>query len=163
MVSAGYTSYTVQTNFGCAGIGEFSQANVSLITSLTLPDTTQYLFTYEQTPGQDATHVTGRIASVTLPTAGKILYTYTGGNNGTNCSDGSTSGLTRALQSRPPATDGTWMYTRSANGSNWNTTITDPANNRSVLQFATFGGNFYEVQRQAYQGNVDPMPLLFTV
>jgi hypothetical protein len=60
---------------------------------------------YEQTPGSctplSGTYttncVTGRIASVTLPTGGEVSYTYTGGSNGIE-SDGSPSGLTRTLK-----------------------------------------------------------------
>ena len=161
-ITANYTSYTIQTNFACSGIAEYS-ASANLMTSLVLPDGTQYQFTYEQTPGYGASYTTGRIASVTLPTTGKIIYTYTGGNSGINCSDGSTSGLTRALQSAPPATDGTWTYARAAYGSNWNTTITDPAGNQAVLQFATLNGGFYEVLQQVYQGSINPANLLLTV
>ena len=159
VVTADYTSFTIQTNFGCAGVAEYSAAG-NLLSGMTLPDGTQYQFTYEQTPGQDATHTTGRIASVTLPGTGKIMYTYSGGNNGINCSDGSSAGLSRALQSAPPATEGIWTYTRSPNGANWNTTITDPAGNQSVVQFAILNSNFYEVQRQVYQGSISPNSLL---
>jgi RHS repeat-associated protein len=111
----------------------------------------------------DATHTTGRIASITLPTSGKIVYTYSGGSNGINCSDGSAAGLTRALQSAPPATEGSWTYTRTANGANWNIDITDPAGNHSVLQFAILNSTFYEVLRQVYQGSVSSNNLLSTV
>src|SRR5438309_5668924 len=67
--------YTVQTNFGCPGITEFSvHPNVQLINSVSLPDSSQYSFTYETTPGDTHTphYVTGRLASVTLPTGGTI-------------------------------------------------------------------------------------------
>lgn len=152
-VTAGYTSYTVQTNFGCSGIAEYLAA-ASLLTSLTLPDGTQYLFTYEQTPGYGSSYTTGRIASVTMPTTGEILYSYTGGSNGITCSDGSAAGLTRTLQSAPPATDGIWTYARSGN----TTTVTDPAGNQTAIQFQ----GIYETQRDSYTGSVNPTNLLQT-
>ncbi|HET6841442.1 MAG TPA: RHS repeat-associated core domain-containing protein [Candidatus Angelobacter sp.] len=162
VITAKYTSFTIQTNFGCSGTAEYSAAG-NLISSLTLADGTQYQFAYEQTPGQDATHTTGRIASVTLPSTGQILYSYTGGNNGISCLDGTTPTLTRTLKSAPPATEGVWTYTRSLSGSTWNTTITDPANNQSALQFDGFNGGFYEVNRKVYQGSVSGNNLLLSV
>ncbi len=52
----------------------------------------------------------------------------------------------------------TWTYARSqVSGTHWQTTITDPANNQTVIDFqrdstspSTF--SFYETQRRAYQG-----------
>jgi RHS repeat-associated protein len=145
-VTVNYTSYTIQTSFGCSGITEYS-ATGNLITSITMPDNSQYQFTYEQTPG-NAGHVTGRIASVTLPTGGVISYTYTGGSNGINCSDGTAAGLTRTVSGA-----GSWTYTRSPNGSLWQTTVNDPLNNQTVLNFATYNGAYYETSRTVYQGS----------
>src|SRR5439155_26733514 len=86
--SVNYTQFTVATNFGCS-IAEYGPTSNNLVTEIDLPDfaanpSSKYIFTYETTP-QD-THnphyVTGRIASVTLPTGGTITYTYTGGSSG---------------------------------------------------------------------------------
>src|SRR4029077_4344395 len=101
-----YTQYTVQTHFGLSGIAEYGPLSNALVSSIALPDGSSYIFTYEQTPGSctplsgtySANCVTGRIASVTLPTLGEITYTYTGGTNSTGIySDGSTAGLNRTL------------------------------------------------------------------
>ena len=68
------------------------------------------------------------------------------------CSDGSTSGLIRTTP------DGITTYTRSGSGSSWTTTVKDAMNNETVINFqgASQGTlpnvNFYETQRQAYQG-----------
>lgn len=41
-----YGSYTVQTNFGCSGISEYSATNVALISEIDLPDSSKYTFSY---------------------------------------------------------------------------------------------------------------------
>ncbi len=45
--------------------------------------------------------------------------------------------------------DGTWIYAHSEAGTAWTTTVTDPQNNQTVLNFQ----GIYETQRQAYQGS----------
>jgi len=174
-----YTNYTVATNFGVSGIIEYPKTAVSLVSSISLPDGSQYTFTYEPTPSTpssgactplsgtySANCVTARLASVTLPTGGKISYAYynfsacTTGNNGV-FSDGSASCLSRTTP------DGTWTYTRAqGSGSAWTTTITDPTTptaNQSVVQFQESSSNFYETQRQIYQGSSTSGTLLKTV
>ncbi len=137
-----YTTYTVQTNFGC-GISEYPPTSISLVNEIDLPDNSKYTFAYEQTPGVPA-NVTGRLKSVTLPTGGTITYNYTGGNNGIICADGSTATLTRTTP------DGTWTYAQAkGTGAASTTTITDPQNNQTVIQFQ----GLYETQRQVYQGS----------
>jgi RHS repeat-associated protein len=124
------------------------------MTSIALPDGTSYQITYEATPGGPSGAVTGRIASITLPTGGEITYQYTGSNDGVNCSDGSTMGLTRTTP------DGVWTYARAAISGTpqYTTTITDPQNNQTVV---TFEGP-YEIERQVYQGSASPSNLLKT-
>ena len=53
-----YTNYTVATNFGVPGItGEYkSPAAVPLVSSIVLPDNSQYTFSYEPTPSLPAAH-----------------------------------------------------------------------------------------------------------
>ncbi len=147
-----YTKYNLATAFNCTGIKEFAGA-AYLVSSIVLPDTTQYAFTYEST--------TGRLLTVTLPTGGKITYTYTdGSNNGIVCADGSTNGLTRTLN-----TGGTWLYDRSGTGNAWTTTVTtppDPVNSGSASDITTINfekdsatsgtTNYYETQRVVKQG-----------
>jgi len=166
-----YTQYTVQTAFGVSNITEYGPLSNPLVSSIELPDGSKYLFTYEATPGSctplsgTTSCVTGRIASVTLPTGGEITYTYSGGNNGIE-SDGSTAGLARTL-----TPGGEWQYSRAPQGSTlpgpgsqWINTVVDPNGNNTVINFsedsATNSGtttatyNLYETQRQVYQGNV---------
>jgi RHS repeat-associated protein len=152
-----YTAKTVKTAFGCSGVAEYGPTSASLVSDITLPDGSQYLFTYEPTPGFPG-DVTGRLQSVTLPTGGTITYAYTGGNHGITCSDGTTAGLTRQL-----SPGGTWTYTRSnVSGSQWRTTVTDPTTptgNQTVIDFQKDSAtgsptnNFFETQRLVYQGN----------
>jgi RHS repeat-associated protein len=162
-----FTTYTVATNFGYTGITEYGATAIALVSSIALPDGTQYTFTYEPTPSTPAIGactpksgtyptncVTARIASVQLPTGGTISYTYSAGYNGIQ-TDGSTAGLTRTTP------DGTWTYARSGSGTAWTTTISDPStpSNQSVLSFQAVtpvaGGPayFYETEKQVYQGS----------
>ena len=143
------------------------------MTSLALPDGSQYLFTYEQTPSLPAAGactplsgtysgycVTARIASITLPTGGQITYAYSGGNNGV-LRDGNPATLTRTTP------DGTWSYARSfGTGSASTTTVTDPerdtlapSGNQTAIQFM----GLYETQRLIYQGLISAGNLLQTV
>jgi RHS repeat-associated protein len=156
-----YTNYTVATNFGITGITDYkSLSAVPLVTSVALPDGSQYGFSYEATPGTcspyaGTTCVTARIASVTLPTGGTITYAYSGGNNGI-LPDGSTATLTRTL-SDGASWNATWAYAQVKNtGAASTTTITDPerdtlapSGNQTVIQFQ----GIYETQRQVYQGS----------
>jgi RHS repeat-associated protein len=146
-VTINYASYTVQTNFGCSGVSEFGPTAASLVNNVTLPDGSSFSFQYEATPGVPA-NVTGRVKSITLSTGGTITYAYTGGNNGIECGDGSTAGLTRTTA------DGTTSYSRSGSGTAWATTVTDGLGNQTSINFETAGSpaNFYETHRTVHQG-----------
>lgn len=150
-----YVSFTVQTHFQCSNVYDYGPSQQNLVTEIDLPDvgtnpSSKYLFAYEQTPGAPNS-VTARIASITLPTGGTISYTYTGANDGISCTDGSTNGLTRTLN-----TGAEWQYSRSGSGSSWTTTAIDPSSNRTVMNFqmASSGNSdyYYETERQIYQG-----------
>src|SRR5260370_9474433 len=92
-------------------MAEYGPPSNSLVSEIDLPDGSKYSFTYEPTPGVSG-HVTGRLASVTLPTGGAITYTYTGGSSGNiTCADGSASGLQRYT---PDTGSNYWNYARSA-------------------------------------------------
>jgi hypothetical protein len=150
-----YELYTVKTDFGVSGVTEYGPLSNSLVSSITLPDGSSYSFTYEETPGSctpvsgtySSNCVTGRIASVTLPTGGTINYSYSGGNNGIE-SDGSTAGLTRTL-----STGGSWKYSRAlvsgtpGPGSTWTTTVVDPSNNNTLVNFMRWSRLFGQVFR----------------
>ena len=147
-----YSSYTVKTNFGCSGIPEYGPTAQYLVSEIDLPDhvanpTDKYIFTYETTPGYSP-YVTGRIASVTLPTGGTISYVYSGGSNGITCQDTSTATLTRTTP------DGTWVYAHTESPPTWTTTITDPNSNDTVITFyGDYGGDAYETERKVYEGS----------
>jgi len=139
-----YAPYTVKTNFACSGVSEYGPTAQNLVSEIDLPDGTKYTFAYETTLGYSG-DVTGRLASVTLPTGGTIYYTYTGGNSGIECADGSTAGLTRQTP------DGTWTYARTLGTSPASTTtITDPQNNQTVMNFQ----GIYQTEAQVYQGSI---------
>ena len=164
-----YAQYTVKTNFGVSGVQEYGPLANSLVSNIQLPDGSQYQFTYEVTPGTctplSGTYsqncVTGRIASIVLPTGGQITYTYTDGSNGIE-HDGSTAGLNRTL-----TPGGEWQYSRTlvsgtpGPGSTWTTTVTDPNGNNTVIYFAEDSAtttnttiatySFYETERQVKQ------------
>jgi RHS repeat-associated protein len=150
----GYTGYIVRTAFGCSGIAEYNSGTteIYLVTSITLPDTTTYEFTYEQTPGYSSDR-TGRIKSVKLPTGGTITYAYSGGSSGyITCADGSAATLTRTTP------DGTWTYAHSESGTAWTTTVTDPQSNKTTLNFQ----GIYETEREVYEGSATLLKTTFT-
>ena len=135
-----------------------------IVSSILLPDGRSYQFTYEQTIGvTGGPYYTGRIASITLPTGGTITYTYTDSSGTTgdlltpqhnpiNCSDGSALGLKRVTPDSPNPT----KYTRSGTGTHWTTTVVDPLNNQTSIDFQQASDkNFYETKRQTPRDTVD--------
>ncbi len=162
-----YTTYTVQTAFGCSGITDYGPTSNSLVSEIDLPDISinpndKYTFGYEITPNDthNPHYVTGRLVSITLPTGGTITYKYTGGSSGNiTCADGSAAGIQRTTPDTPSGSY--WNLSRSGTAPAMTTTITDPstAANVTVIQFQ---GN-YETQRDSYQGAVSPSNLLQTI
>ena len=154
-----YKSYTVSTNFGCSGIVEYGSTTVNLVDHIVLADSSEYQFTYEPTPGTTDGAVTGRLASVTLPTGGAISYTYSGGcsSAGGIMADGTTAGLSRITADSSVAR----TYVRATvNANATSTTLTDQKGNQSVFQFTGDAGDYYETHRQVYQGSANGTPLL---
>lgn len=169
-----FKNYLVESNFGCSGIGEYGKptaVNVPLVDRIILADNTYYQFAYELTPGvtqptSGPPIVTGRLASVTLPSAGKVSYEYTGGptlSNGTqtgiNCADGSAAGYKRTTL------DGTWVFSTvipsplyPTDSATRQLTVVDPLQNTTVLSFR----GIYETDRSVYQGGVAGANLLVT-
>ena len=139
-VAIAWAQYEVKTDFGCAGVAEYGPTLVSLPYEITMPNGTSYSISYETIPGNPS-DVTGRISTIGVSNGWYAAYTYTGANDGTDCSDGSTIGFTR----RTP--DGTWTYARTP--STGITTITDPQGNQTVM---TFQG-IYPTEAAAYQGS----------
>ena len=117
---------------------------VFMVSSIELPDTTSYQFTYEP--------ILGRPLTITLPTGGTITYNYNGPNSGVLCEDGGTSGFTRTTA------DGTWTYSRTYSSSSklFTTTVLDPQGNQTVYTFPASSGPYYyvpgyEIDRKIYQ------------
>jgi RHS repeat-associated protein len=148
-----YTTFDLETNFGCNGIAEYGAngtTTANLVTEIDLPDqVSKYMFTYEKTVGHTG-YVTGRLASITLPTGATISYTYGNNVNGITCADGSASTLTRTTP------DGTWTYARTmGTGAASATLITAPqlsydsAANQTIAQFQ----GIYPTQSDTYQGS----------
>jgi RHS repeat-associated protein len=156
--SLSYKTYTVRTNFQCAGIGEYPSTTANLPDRITLADGSFYAFTYEATPGATDGAVTARLASVRLPTQGVINYKYTGGCSSTGAGinpDGTVGNLIRTTS------DGIRTYGRSPVNSNaTSTNLQDEKGNQSVYQFSIVAGLFYETHRQVYQGAVGSNQLL---
>ncbi len=108
-VTVNLTGLSTRTNFQCSNVFDVIRSG-NFVTSIVLPDGSQYSFSYEPTPGYSG-YYTGRISSITFPTGGTVSYQYSGGTNGVNCADGSPAILTRTTP------DGTWTYNHSVTGS----------------------------------------------
>lgn len=164
-VTVTYSSYTVQTAFGC-GIGEYGPKSVSLVSSITFPDGSAYTFTYEPTPGASG-NVTGRLAEIQLPQGNTIKYGYTGGNNGIECADGSAAGLTRTLNSDSGSAASTWTYARTPGSGTSQTAVVDGLGNHKTYSFVLptnppsgVTAVYYETQRNIYEGAATGTPVV---
>ncbi|HEY6243694.1 MAG TPA: hypothetical protein VIX17_07105, partial [Pyrinomonadaceae bacterium] len=146
------TSTPIKTNFACSGVIEYT-GTANLPTELDLANGQKYLFTYEPTPSNTG-YFTGRIKRVTFPNGGYIEHQYNGANDSINCTDASVNNLSVIVSDGTSSS--TWLLTRAANGSNWNTTVTAPllaydtAANQSVFTFNSTG---QEITEKFYQGS----------
>jgi YD repeat-containing protein len=163
-VTVNYTSYYVQTAFGCSGISEYSSSSVNLVSSVVLADGQTYNFTYEATPGYSG-KVTGRLASVQLPGGGHIDYSYSGGSNGIVCQDGGTATLTRYLPDDPAGSS--WTYTRtpgSGGAADSHTVVADGLSNQAAYDFVNDTADTfrtpYVVGQSQYNGAISGTPAL---
>jgi RHS repeat-associated protein len=167
--TATFTNSNVATTFNCIDTGGVQfpvdyTGSAELLTTLTLPDGGKYMFSYEPTPGKSG-YYTGRIAKITFPTGGSVSYSYSGGNNGINCTYHTIPTLTVTVNDGN-GNVGTYTYASSlsiaataSNNSllgNFNVTRTDPAGNQAVYSFS---GEFL-TQRLVYQGAATGTPLL---
>lgn len=158
------TQYYIKTNFTCAGIQDYtSSAPVWLPTSLSLPNGQSYSFVYEQTPGSPSNYKTGRLFQMTVPTGATYEYDYGTTNGGINCSDGTYNAVARKITS--DGSSNSWVFARSANGSNWNTSITYPQMPYDITanqDVYTFSGA-HEISRNSYQGTSSLLQTATTV
>jgi RHS repeat-associated protein len=158
-VTTNSTQQTLWTAFGCTA--DLNPVSVSFVTSISFPDSTMS-FGWEKSR-LNSSDYTGRLASITLPTGGKISYAYSGGTNGINCLDGTPATITRTTP------DGTWTYTHVASQTSPTTTVTDPQGNNSVYTFVMGEGSLsggripLEAEKQVYNGAVNPANLVQTV
>jgi hypothetical protein len=140
----------------CGQITNTANENANVITGMTFADDSSLSIGWEETTGNNASGgpcYTGRIASLTLPTAGAISYVYTGINN----TDGTPSTMTRTS----PA--GTWTYVHTytvSTDATSTTAVTDPAGNETDYTFISRG---YETLRKVYEGSAASGTLLETV
>ena len=162
-----YAPYTVQTAFNC-GISEYGPVATSLVSSISFPDGRIFNFSYESTPGVNG-NVTGRLSGVQLPQGNWINYSYAGGNDGIECSDGSTAGLTRTLNSDSGSAASTWRYVRtSPNGAGTShTEVVDGLGNHKAYDFVEASNQpvgisavYYETGRSVYQGPESGTPVI---
>ncbi len=107
-----YTQKTIQTSFGCPS-HDITGVLHWVPTSVSFPDTSSLSFVYEHGPSTPVGTITGRLASMTLPTGGTINYTYSGANNGIDCSSAGPINLARAENGLTE----TYAHTKIANGS----------------------------------------------
>lgn len=156
-------SFTIKTNFGCSGVGEYTGGGgVYLPVTVAYPNGTQYSISYEATPNNSG-YITGRVSKLTLPNGGYIQYTYGTTNDGINCQDGTTMNLTRTVY------DGTntnvWTFARTLGG--MPTTVTypqmpyDSAANQSTYLFESVAP--LETAQKIYQGSTTSGTLLRTI
>jgi RHS repeat-associated protein len=132
-----FTPYTVNVDFGC-GLTVPTAYSGSFLTSITYPDLSTASFTYENNSLHSGT-ITGRIASIKSPTGATYTYAYTGGTNGVNCSDGTTSGITKTTP------DGQWKITHTAysGAANLSTTkVVAPSGDYTVDTISTVPPSF---------------------
>ena len=136
-VSVNYSAYTQQTAWGCGG--DIAPTSVSFPSSVSWPDGTSLSLTYEHGAGTNTGTITGRIASLTLPTGGTISYAYSGGSNGINCADGSPATLTRTENGQ------TTTYVHTTINANYQAstveTLADGGTETFLFSGPVYGGN----------------------
>jgi hypothetical protein len=143
------TGFTLPASYGCI-VYQPRVGSIALMTSVVLPDLSQYSFVYESTTGTyPSTSVTGRLHSITVPAGATYTYNYSGGTKGVNCNDGKPVILTVS------GSDGSvWTYNRTVSTAQppnpTVTVVTDPACNDTVYTFDPYSGR--QTQVQAYQG-----------
>jgi len=151
LAAVGYQSVPIATNFGCAGIAEYS-GTANLVTAISFANGQIFNFTYEPTPGNPSAF-TGRLKTITMSTGGSggtYQYDYTGANDGVNCSDGTTLRLTRTINDG--TTSRVWNFSRSGNI----TTVTAPKLSYDAVAndtTHTFDVNCHETSTKVFQGS----------
>lgn len=151
---------SVSTNFGMAGITEYS-GTIQVVTEFDLPDGTKYQFGYDS--GTSPGHY-GLLTSMTLPTGGQINYSWSIFKDAYGNPYPYLTGMTT------PAPAGTWtlaplVQTSCSSGQvncTQQVTIAKPSGDHEVYTFALNGGS-WSGQVQYYNGAVSSANLLTTV
>jgi hypothetical protein len=159
-----YTGWPQRTAFGCSGVNDINTGttNVYFPTTISLPDGSAYQIGYETTPNYSS-DVTGRIASITLPSGGSISYTYAdgAGHHGMNCASQVVPTLTRTVYDNNGHSS-PWTYASTRSGGSpddYTVTVTDPASNQAVYSFS----GELQTQVASYQGSATGTPLRITL
>jgi RHS repeat-associated protein len=137
-----YSTYTVQTAFGCSNLQDILPTSVSLPSSITTP-TGIITLSYETTPGHPS-NITSRLAGIAYPSGGSVSYQYSGGNNGVTCSSQVVPQLTRIVDDNN-GNISTWTYVNNRGSASNNYTVaeTDPAGDTITHYFS----GEYETER----------------
>jgi RHS repeat-associated protein len=123
------------TAFACASpVKDWTGTNPlgSYMSQVAYANGTSLGITYEQTPGMDSTHTTGRVTGITLPTGGTVSFTYPGSFQ---CLYLEPTTMKRTTS------DGTWTYTWAGLTGGNTTTVVSPAGNTTVYTFNSCNGN----------------------
>jgi RHS repeat-associated protein len=167
-----YAAYSQETNFGCTSVPVPSEwkpiGAVYLPQTVILPTAVggQYTLDYEHTY-QKSGYVTGRLATLTLPTGGSTTYSYagTGANaGGINCTDMmSVQTLTRAVHDSTSNTTSTWTYDNpngiSTTDLSESVTVTKPDSNKEVYLFS----NAFKTEKKMYGTSTTGTPFVDTI
>jgi YD repeat-containing protein len=146
-ITVNKTGYYQQTAFNCPGYPDIKPTTISYYPTTINTPTGTYGLSYEPTPGQGSSYITGRLQSIAYPTGASTTYQYSGGNNGSMCGTGLTPILKVTLN------DGAghnfpYTFTTSSVATSTNVVESDPASNQTVYIFI----GEYQTEADAYQG-----------
>jgi RHS repeat-associated protein len=153
-----YTSYTLKSSFGCAGLADFTDTGIGLPTQFSLPDSTALGLTWEPNEVTSG-DVTGRLAQITLRSGSTVQFNYNPSNLGAssnynlNCTYLVPNSMTRTTS------DGTVAYSWAHTSTGNTTTVLDIGQNKTVYTFSAPGVNnttaaLTEIQYFANTGSI---------
>jgi len=147
-------SIPVNTLFGATSVTEYS-GNITVISSIKLPDNTTYQLSYDQ--GATGTHF-GTLTAMTLPTGGTVDY--------------ASSSIFRDAFGNPYLyttgclmAGGSWSYaplvvTSCGTTCSQKVTVSKPSGDQQLYTFTMFSGSMWDTQAASYNGSVSPANLL---
>ena len=152
------STLNIATNFGCSGKVDQSSTSVPTFTGYQFP-VGSLSWTLNPTYNKSG-YYDGRIGTITLPAGGTITYTYSGGNNGINCTYQVPPTVKRTTSDGTTEYD--WVLVNNGNGNYGNTTtVIDNGGNKTVYTFTgltSTGNAAYPIVQaltevQHYQGS----------